>query len=108
MLTETAPGRRRLFRLGDSYHPQREGSKTAPSQQDLPEKYRLLIDWFRDWNSETTEARIKNDPLLALRGDEQEAVEQMNQADEYVRRIREGWNEPHILGHEPFHLPVGE
>src|SRR5713226_8278599 len=34
MLVETAPGRRRLFRLGDSYHPQREGSKTAPEREE--------------------------------------------------------------------------
>src|SRR5438270_5805638 len=45
MLIETAPGRRRLFRLGDSYHPQREGSKTVPSRGDLPEQYRKLLDW---------------------------------------------------------------
>lgn len=90
MLTETAPGRRRLFRLGDSYHPQREGSKTAPSREDLPEKYRLLIDWFREWNSDTTEARIKNDSLLALRGDGNDLWAD-EPADAYVRRIREGW-----------------
>ncbi len=30
MLVETASGRRRLFRPGDPYHPQREGGKTSP------------------------------------------------------------------------------
>jgi hypothetical protein len=90
MLTETAPGRRRLFRLGDSYHPQREGSKTVPDQEDLPEKYRPLLDWYRNWNSDTRDARIKNDPLLALRGDGKDLWAD-EPADEYVRRIREGW-----------------
>src|SRR5262249_49491307 len=49
MLFETAPGRRRLFRLGDSYDPQREGAKATPEHQDLPEEYRGLLDWYRDW-----------------------------------------------------------
>ncbi len=36
MLVETGPGRRRLFRLGDSYDPQREGAKITPELEDLP------------------------------------------------------------------------
>jgi hypothetical protein len=90
MLTETAPGRRRLFRLGDSFHPQRDGSKTVPDQQDLPEQNRPLLDWYREWNSDNTDARIKNDPLLTLRGDGMDLWAD-EPADEYVRRIREGW-----------------
>jgi len=90
MLTETAPGRRRLFRLGDSYNPQREGSKTVPEREDLPEEYRSLLDWYREWNSDSIEARIKNDPLLALRGDGKDLWADEH-ADEYVRRLREGW-----------------
>jgi hypothetical protein len=90
MLTETAPGRRRLFRLGDSYHLQREGSKTLPERADLPQKYHSLLDWYRDWNSGSIETRIKDDPLLALRGDGKELWADEH-ADEYVRRLREGW-----------------
>ena len=90
MLTETGPGRRRLFRLGDSYHPQREGSKTVPEREDLPEEYRSLLDWYRDWNSDSIESRIKNDPLLALRGDGKDLWAD-EPGDEYVRRLREGW-----------------
>jgi hypothetical protein len=90
MLTETTPGRRRLFRLGDTYHPQREGSKTVPDRKDLPEEYRNLLDWYRDWDSDSIEARIKNDPLLALRGDGKDLWAD-EPADEYVRRLREGW-----------------
>jgi hypothetical protein len=90
MLVETAPGRRRLFRLGDSYHPQREGSKTAPGREDLPAEYRSLLDWYRGWSQGSIEDRIKNDPLLALRGSGKELWADEH-ADDYVRRLREGW-----------------
>jgi hypothetical protein len=90
MLMETAPGRRRLFRLGDSYHPQREGSKTTPGREDLPEEYRNLLDWYREWDRVSLEERIKNDPLLTLVGDGKDLWAD-EPADEYVRRIREGW-----------------
>src|ERR1700751_131723 len=68
MLVETTPGRRRLFRSGDSYHPAPEESKTIPASRDLPERYRHLLDWYRGWGQDNIEERIKNDPLLALRG----------------------------------------
>jgi hypothetical protein len=90
MLVETAPGRRRLFRMGDSYHPAREGSKTTPEGQELPELYRDLLDWYRGWGQENIEERIKNDPLLALRGSGKH-IWADEHADEYIRRLREGW-----------------
>jgi hypothetical protein len=90
MLVETASGRRRLFRLGDSYDPQREGSKTVPERENIPAEYRSLLDWYRDWNSDSIETRIKNDPLLALYGDGKDLWADEH-ADEYVRRLREGW-----------------
>jgi hypothetical protein len=90
MLVETASGRRRLFRQGDSYHPQREGAKTTPKPEDLPEEYRSLLDWYREWNQGTAEARIENDPLLALYGSGEDLWADEH-ADEYVRRLREGW-----------------
>jgi hypothetical protein len=90
MLTETSPGRRRLFRDGDPYHPQREGAKTTPERDELPEEYRELLDWYREWNKGNVENRIKNDPLLALRGSGRKLWADEH-TDEYVRRIREGW-----------------
>lgn len=90
MLFETAPGRRRLFRNGDSYDPAREGAKTVPLREDLPSEYTNLLDWYRDWSQDSLEDRIKNDPLLALVGDGKELWADEH-ADEYVRRIREGW-----------------
>lgn len=90
MLTETGPGRRRLFRTGDSYHPEREGSKTVPEREGLPNEYRNLLDWYRNWSQQSNETRIKNDPLLALYGSGKNLWSDEH-ADEYVRRLREGW-----------------
>jgi hypothetical protein len=90
MLIETAPGRRRLFRPGDSYHAQREHSKALPETEDLPGKYRSLIAWYTEWNQNTLKERINNDPLLALYGSGQDLWAD-EPADEYVRRLREGW-----------------
>jgi hypothetical protein len=90
MLVETSPGRRRLFRIGDSYHPAREGSKTTPEREVIPEKYRELLNWYYGWGQESIEQRIKNDPLLALYGSGKELWADEH-ADEYVRRLREGW-----------------
>lgn len=90
MLFETAPGRRRLFRAGDAYDPAREGAKTIPALEDIPAKYAALLDWYRDWNKESVQDRIKNDPLLALYGSGKD-IWADEHADEYIRRLREGW-----------------
>jgi hypothetical protein len=90
MLLETAPGRRRLFRTGDSYDRAREGSKTVPSSEDIPSNYAYLLDWYREWDQENVEDRIKNDPLLALSGSGKH-IWADEHADEYIRRLREGW-----------------
>jgi hypothetical protein len=90
MLIETAPGRRRLFRPGDSYHPARERSKTVPSLESLPPAYTQLLDWYQEWSSEIRRFQDDSDPLLALRGSGKR-VWADEHADEYVRRLREGW-----------------
>jgi hypothetical protein len=90
MLFETAPGRRRLFRSGDVYDPAREGAKTVPERDEIPSQYAPLLDWYADWSRDNVEERIKNDPLLALYGDGKDLWADEH-ADEYVRRIREGW-----------------
>ena len=46
MLSETGRGRRRLFRLGDKFHRDRKHGKTHPAVEDLPAKYRHLVDWY--------------------------------------------------------------
>lgn len=90
MLLETASGRRRLFRNGDNYDAAREGAKIVPARADVPSEYSGLLDWYRDWNLDNVEDRIKNDPLLALRGSGKKLWADEH-ADEYVRRLREGW-----------------
>lgn len=90
MLFETAPGRRRLFRSGDNYDTAREGAKIVPAREDIPSEYAALLDWYREWSQDSVEDRIKNDPLLALRGSGKELWADEH-ADEYVRRLREGW-----------------
>ena len=91
MLIETAPGRRRLFRPGDYYHPEREGTKTTPEKGDLPHGYSGLLSWYKDWCSESARRSREEDPLLALRGSGKHLWANEH-ADEYVRRIREGWD----------------
>ncbi len=90
MLFETAPGRRRLYRNGDNYDPAREGAKIVPAREDIPSEYSDLLDWYRGWSQGDVEERIKNDPLLALYGDGKDLWADES-ADDYVRRLREGW-----------------
>ena len=90
MLFETAPGRRRLFRKGDSYHPDREEAKTVPRAEELPHGYDGLLAWYRDWSIATTRETSSEDPLLALRGSGKRLWADEH-ADDYVRRLREGW-----------------
>jgi len=89
MLFETGKARRRLFRPGDSYHPAREDSKIAPAKEDIPSKYHALLDWY---NAEYVQRNpnAQTDPLLSLRGSGKK-IWAGEHADEYVRRLREGW-----------------
>lgn len=90
ILFETAKDRRRLFRPGDSYNPEREGSKTIPNADEIPEKYRFLLDWYHDVFASHEAGAPRRDPLLALRGSGRELWADEH-ADEYIRRLREGW-----------------
>ena len=90
MLIETRPGHRRLFRAGDSYDPQREGAKITPEREDLPSAYGGLLNWYRDWSATAVSTALKQDPLLALRGSGKHLWADEH-ADDYVRRLREGW-----------------
>src|SRR5262249_330030 len=79
-----------LFRTGDAYHPDREGSKTTPNVEDLPPGYGGLLNWYRDWSRELTSNLIENDPLLKAQGSGKNLWAD-EPADEYVRRLAEGW-----------------
>lgn len=90
MLFETTQGRRRLFRKGDPYHPMREGAKITPNVDDMPQGYEDLVTWYRDWSSKRPHESSKRDPLLALSGSGAHLWAD-EPADQYVRRLREGW-----------------
>ncbi len=88
MLTETAPGRRRLFRPDDEHHPKREGGKIRPEAASIPVQYRDLLDWYEErWGGA---ARQRYDSILGLRGLGREIWDGVD-ADDYVRQLREGW-----------------
>ena len=89
MLFETSPSRRRLYRLGDSYHAEREGSKITPAREALPVAYRGLLSWYRDW-ADSISSSAQPDPLLQLR-ESGKTLWANEDADSYVRRLREGW-----------------
>jgi hypothetical protein len=90
MLFEATAGRRRLFRKGDLYHPGREGAKMTPEPEDIPEGYGELLHWYEDWCAEKTRNLSKNDPLLDAVGSGKNLWAD-EPVDEYVRRLREGW-----------------
>ena len=90
MLVETSEGRRRLFRRGDAYHPDRTDSKTSPDPEDMPSGYADLLDWHRDWSIAASRNLVETDPLLQAQGSGKHLWADEH-ADEYVRRLREGW-----------------
>lgn len=90
MLYETTERRRRLFRRGDAYHPGREGSKITPESADMPRGYEDLLKWYEEWSVTYGDRAAKSDPLLALAGSGRNLWSDEH-ADEYVRRLREGW-----------------
>jgi len=86
MLFETAPSRRRLFRAGDPYHPEREGGKIVPDRSEIPAKYHPLLDWYeREWAP-----AAPGDPLLALAARYRDLWKTVD-PDDYVRQLREGF-----------------
>ena len=91
MLSATGKNTRRLFRPGDPYHREREGAKTTPNREEIPEGYHTLLDWYRtDYVARTTAAPGR-DPILGLRGLGRE-IWRGEKPDEYVRHLREGWD----------------
>jgi len=94
MLFETQKGRRRLYRAGDPFMPGRSG-KLIPRREDIPSKYHYLLDWYQKWGggssaAPSSEPDFDADPLLRLRGSGRE-IWKHEHADEFVRRLREGW-----------------
>ena len=90
MLFETSDGERRLYRQRDPYHPDRDGAKIMPSAEDLPERYRKLLEWYEKWSSRAARDASEADPLLELVGSGRD-LWVSEHGDDYVRRLREGW-----------------
>jgi hypothetical protein len=89
MLYQSRSKHRRLFRIGDSYDPQRRG-KITPEIEEIPSQYAYLLKWYEDWSRSQVERAIHSDPLLALYGSGK-SLWADEHADEYVARLRAGW-----------------
>lgn len=90
MLFATGKHSRRLFRQGDSYHPDRDGSKVVPAKEEIPAEYHHLVDWyFTEYVTRRSDAE-NTDPILQLRGLGKE-IWAGEDPDGYVRRLRQGW-----------------
>jgi hypothetical protein len=91
MLFETAPDRRRLYRPGDPADEARRGAKITPERSAIPRRYHPLLDWYtREYAAAPGGLKPEADPLLALRGSGRD-LWAGEHADQYVRRLREGW-----------------
>ncbi len=90
MLFATGRARRRLFRSGDPFHPDRQKGKVAPEKEDLPEQYQHLVDWYFKEYARASRSHDPGDTILALVGCGAE-IWQDEDSDTYVRRLRGGW-----------------
>jgi hypothetical protein len=81
---------RRLFRKGDPFHPDRNESKMTPHADEIPAKYRPLLDWYVTEYAPPARKKPANDSILELKGLGKEIWKNVD-ADEYVRQLREGW-----------------
>ena len=88
VLFATVHGRRRLFRPGDPCHPSRSSGKMVPNRDQVPAVYGDLIDWYENVFTATASSATA-DTILTLRGQGAE-VWAGEDADAYVRRLREG------------------
>lgn len=90
ILLETSEGRRRLYRKTDPFHPARAGSKITPAPEDIPVEYQELLPWYAEWAERAADSQEARDPLLLLSGSGKH-VWADEPADQYVKRLREGW-----------------
>jgi len=79
-----------LYRKGDLYHPGRESSKITPEPEELPAGYAELLEWYREWCATASRNLAETDPLLQARGSGRH-IWADEHADEYVNRLRDGW-----------------
>jgi len=90
MLYATGKNTRRLFRESDDFHPERRGGKITPRKENIPSQYQTLLDWYQDKFVGKRKSLKASDPILELRGLGKE-IWVGEDADEYVSRLRGGW-----------------
>jgi hypothetical protein len=90
MLYETRPGHRRLYCASDPFDPKRDGSKIVPLAADIPDRYRSLLQWHREWCKGRSQVSRRFNALLGLEGSGRDLWKDEH-ADEYIDRLREGW-----------------
>ncbi len=66
ILVETTRGRRRLFRTGDSFHPDRQNGKVRPDKKDLPSEFQPLVDWYDEVYSKEAGTSSRTLPEAAV------------------------------------------
>jgi len=89
MLTHTGSRTRRLYRTGDAVFPGRKG-KIIPRRDEIPQEYHELLDWYGSEYDKAPSGDTNSDALLALRGSGKR-LWAGEHADDYVKRLREGW-----------------
>jgi len=104
MLFEPEPEKLRLFRPGDFTHPARfqprKPSKSVPRREEIPARFRPLIDWYEIWSTRSNSGtppgssspasptqRYEDDPLIRLIGSGKH-IWADEHADEYVENLR--------------------
>jgi len=90
MLYATGDRTRRLLLAGDNVHPERTG-KIFPDPEDIPSQYHELIDWAKQRYGQSVPSGGRwLEGILQMRGLGRE-LWKGEDPDEYVRRLREGW-----------------
>lgn len=80
----------RLYRPTDHAHPSRKG-KIKPDRDELPARYRYLLDWYEEkYCSKEGAIREEDDPILQMAGAGRDIWAGVD-ADEYVRDLRSNW-----------------
>ena len=94
MLFETNSGNLRLYRPGDYVHLGRQSHRSpkyVPSRDQIPARYRSLMDWYEAWSKETHASdapfNYDDDPLIRLIGSGKH-IWADEHADEYVENLR--------------------
>ena len=90
VLYATGDRTRRLLLSKDDVHPGRTG-KVWPDPDDIPSRYRELIDWAKQrFGTETPRREVWLSGVLQLRGLGRELWRDED-PDDYVRKLRENW-----------------